>query len=78
MRTIPRGTFSASGWATTLLSGEPLVGLPVSIVMRLLDGQFFHNRRRRELLGRYVETITNSTSYLEAQLGRPLLEAATH
>ncbi len=66
---------SGAGWAATLLAHEPFVGLPTSVVVRLFGGQFLHNRRRRELLTEYVETILDSRMQLERQLDRPLLEA---
>jgi hypothetical protein len=68
---------SGAGWAAALLAHEPFVGLPTSVAARLFGGQFLHNRRRRELLTEYVETIRGSRKQLEGQLRRPLLEAST-
>ena len=76
-----RGTLymvsSAFGWAAVALAHEPFVGLPVSIAIRLLGGQFLHNRSRRELLQGYIDTVSDSRRHLAVQLQRPLLEGPT-
>jgi hypothetical protein len=66
---------SGSGWAVNALAHGTMVGIPVSMAVRLAGGQLLHNRRRRGLLSVYVETIASSTAILEKQLARPLLEA---
>jgi hypothetical protein len=66
---------SASGWVMAALAHEPFVGLPTSIAVRLFGGQFFHNRRRRELLQQFIETVKDSQTHLSLQLQRPLLNA---
>ena len=66
---------AGAAWGAMLAANEPFVGLPASVVVRLFVGQLFHNRRRRELLSLYTETIQESRKQLEAQLHRPLLEA---
>ncbi len=75
-----RGTLavisSASGWAAVALSHEPFIGLPISIAVRLAGGQFFHNRRRKELLQKFIDTTIDSRRHLNGQLQRPLLEGA--
>jgi hypothetical protein len=68
---------AGAGWAANLLAGEPLVALPTSLLVRLLGGQFFHNRRRRGLIAQFVETVRDSRAQLERQLQRPLLGAGT-
>lgn len=68
---------SGVGYAAVLIAHEPFVGLPTSIVARLFGGQFLHNRRRRELLTKYVETVQSSRTHLERQLQRPLFESPT-
>jgi hypothetical protein len=67
---------SGAGWAMTLLAHEPFIGLPTSVMVRLLGGQYFHNQRRRELLTEFVKTVQDSRGHLELTLQRPLLEAA--
>lgn len=66
---------SGAGWAAAVAAHEPFVGLPVSVLTRLFGGQFFHNRRRRELLSEYVYRVATSRSKLEPLLQRPLLES---
>lgn len=75
-----RGTLAilaaGAGRAAAVLAHEPLVGLPTSVLVRLFGGQFFHNRRRRELLDGLIGNIEESRSKLAVQTQRPLLEAA--
>lgn len=66
---------SGAGWAVNALAHGTLIGIPVSIAVRLAGGQLLHNRQLRKVLGTYIETITSSTVVLEGQLSRPLLEA---
>ncbi len=68
---------SGAGWAVTMLAGEPLLGLPTSLMVRLVGGQLLHNLSRRELLEGYIQTITHSLKHLESQIQRPLL-GTTH
>jgi hypothetical protein len=68
---------SASGWAAAALASEPFIGLSTSVAVRLIGGQFLHNRRRRELLQECVETVKDSRQHLEILLPRPLLESGT-
>jgi hypothetical protein len=67
---------SGAGWAVALLAHEPFFGLPTSVFVRLCGGQMLHNRRRRELLTKFVETVESSRRLLEHHLQRPLLAAA--
>jgi hypothetical protein len=67
----------AAGWATTLAAGEPFVGLPTSMVVRLFGGQILHNLHRRELMAQHLESVRDSRRQIERQLLRPLLEAGT-
>jgi hypothetical protein len=67
---------SSAGWAAGALAHATVVGIPVSMGVRLAGGQLLHNRHRRELLTMYVETVVSSTRKLEDQLRRPLLEVA--
>ena len=67
---------TGAGWAVAIIPGAHLAGIPVAMGIRLFGRQLLHNRDRRELLTRYIETITSSTKVLENQLQRPLLEAA--
>ncbi|MFZ0745660.1 MAG: hypothetical protein WAM85_14710 [Terracidiphilus sp.] len=64
-----------AGWAVGALAHEPIIGLPVSVTLRLIGGQVMHNKHRRELLSRMVETVGKSYLQLECQLPRPLLTA---
>ncbi|MFY9976850.1 MAG: hypothetical protein WA252_13575 [Candidatus Sulfotelmatobacter sp.] len=66
---------SGAGWAVTLFAHEPFIGLPTSVMVRLLGGQYFHNQRRRELLTENLKAIRDSRGHLELQLQRSLLEA---
>ena len=68
---------SASGWAAVALAHEPVIGLPISIAVRLAGGQYLHNRRRKELLQGYIDTVVDSRTHLKTLLQRPLLEGAT-
>lgn len=68
---------SGAGWAVALLAHEPFFGLPTSVVVRLLGGQMFHNRRRRELLAGLVDVVGDSRRQLEYHAQRPLLATAT-
>ena len=65
-----------AGWAAAALLHGSLIGIPVSMVTRLLGGQFFHNRHRRELLDQYISVVLGSRRCLELQLPRPLLVEA--
>ncbi len=55
------------------LAHEPIIGLPISVTLRLIGGQVIHNKHRRELLSTMVETVGKSYMQLECQLPRPLL-----
>jgi len=70
------GFAAGAGWAAVLIAHEPFVGLPVSVVSRLLGGQFLHNRHRRELLEGLIGNAKQSRGALELQVQRPLLEAS--
>jgi hypothetical protein len=63
---------TSASWALTALTHEPFVGLPVSVTVRLLGGQFLHNRRRRELLEERIAVVLESRQRLEIQVQRPL------
>jgi hypothetical protein len=65
---------SGAAWAASTLAGEPLVGLPTSVAIRLLGGQYFHNLRRRESLTGYVVAVRGSREQLERQLRRPMID----
>jgi hypothetical protein len=64
----------AAGWGAAILAHASLVGIPVSMAARLAGGQLLHNRRRRALLTRNLETVVSSRKKLQDQLGRCLLE----
>ncbi|HTF66509.1 MAG TPA: hypothetical protein VK638_27875 [Edaphobacter sp.] len=66
-------TYGGAGWAAALLAHEPIVGLPTSVVVRLIGGQLLHNQGRRKLLEGYTETVTSSRRKLELQVQRQLL-----
>jgi hypothetical protein len=68
---------TGTGWAVGALCDATGVGIPVSMSVRLFGRQLLHNRDRRKLLTTYIEAITASTSNLQGQISRPVLEGST-
>jgi hypothetical protein len=68
---------TGAGWFVHLAAHSNLAALPATVSVRLLGGQFLHNRKRRELLGGLLQTIECSRIRLQRQLIRPLLPPST-
>jgi hypothetical protein len=58
---------TSAGWAAKVISKEPKVGLPVSLVMRYFGGQAMHNLKRRKKLSTMVQHVEDSRLALEAR-----------
>jgi hypothetical protein len=56
-----------SGWAAKIISKEPKVGLPVSLVVRYCGGQAMHNVKRHKKLSATVQDVEDSLLALEAR-----------
>lgn len=66
---------SAAGWAAFGLAHSTLVGIPVSMAIRLGIAQVRHNRGRRSFLTESIERVVSSTRALENLIQRPVLYA---